>query len=506
MSFHRSSFSIREAEMEQDVVLSMKNITKIYPGVRALDDVSLEVRAGEVHALLGENGAGKSTLIKVLSGAVQNEGGTIVLRGKSYSHMTPAVSRTNGIEVIYQEYNLIPGLTVAENICLGQKMHGMVDLKGQIKRTQELLDRYQIQLDPRALVGQLPPARQQLVEIAKAISKDPEIVVMDEPTAQLSLAEVQNLYRIIRELKAKGTAVIYISHRLEELFEVTDRITIMRDGQYVDTVNTKETNRDRLIALMVGRELKHTYDRTCRATDEVVLKADHIDSYVNTDCSFELHRGEILGFAGLVGAGRTELIRAIFGADKKLAGKVYVHGKEVHIKSPEDAIRCGIGLIPEDRKMQGCFLNQSISWNISMGNIRSMTKRGLVSEKKIVSEAEKYEQMLNIKTPSLKQLVRNLSGGNQQKVVLAKVLAADTEIVIFDEPTRGIDVGARAEIYDLMNHLVEMGKSIIMISSDMEELLGMSDRVIILADGRITGILNRNEYSQERILDLASEA
>ncbi len=490
--------------MEDNVVLKMKDITKLYPGVTALDRVSLEVKRGEVHALLGENGAGKSTLIKVLSGAVQNEGGSVWIDGKEYEKMTPAVSRENGVEVIYQEYNLIPGLTVAENVCLGQKMSGLTDRKAQEKTTQDLFDKYNIRLSPKTLVGQLPPAKQQLVEIAKAISKAPKIVVMDEPTAQLTTAEVENLYSIIDNLKAKGTSIIYISHRLEEIFKVTDRVTIMRDGQYVSTLNTKDTNRDQLITLMVGRELKSNTERTSCAADEVVLKAEHISGYANRDCSFELKKGEILGVAGLVGAGRTELMRVVFGADKKLGGKVYVHGREVNIKSPETALKLGIGLIPEDRKMQGCFLNQSISWNISMGNIRTLTTSGVINESKIRQQAEIYEKQLKIKTPSLSQLVRNLSGGNQQKVVLAKVLAANTDIVIFDEPTRGIDVGARAEIYELMNQLASEGKSIIMVSSDMEELLGMSDRIIVLSEGRITGEVMRKEFSQETILGMAS--
>ncbi len=490
--------------MEQKVILKMHGISKFYPGVVALNKVDLTVYEGEVHALLGENGAGKSTLIKVLSGAVRNDEGTIELDGKTFEHMTPLGARECGVEVIYQEYNLIPGLTVAENVCLGSQMHGIVDMKQQIVKTQEIFDRYNIHLDPKALVGSLPPAKQQLVEITKAISKDPKIIVMDEPTAQLTMAEVENLYKIIAALKAKGTAIIFISHRMEELFAVTDRVTVMRDGQYIDTVNTAETDRDSLITLMVGRELKSGEPRKSYATDEVVLKVENVSGYVNENCSFELKKGEILGVAGLVGAGRTELMRVIFGADKKLSGKVSVNGKEVDIKRPEDAIRCGIGLIPEDRKMQGCFLNQTIEWNISMGNIRSLTTGNLIDNKKIADAAEKYKDMLNIKTPSVQQLVRNLSGGNQQKVVLAKVLLADTDIIIFDEPTRGIDVGARAEIYALMDQLAGSGKSLIMVSSDMEELLAMSDRVIVLAEGKITGELKREEFSQERILDMAS--
>lgn len=484
--------------------MQMKHITKRYPGVVALNDVSVDFEAGQVHALLGENGAGKSTLIKVLSGAVENDEGQIFIGGQEYSKMTPLISRTHGVEVIYQEYNLIPSLTVAENICLGGKMHGLSNKKEMVKITQEIFDHYQIDINPRMYVRELSPAQQQLVEITKAISKDAKIIVMDEPTAQLTMSEVQKLYEIIRNLKAKNCTIIYISHRLEELFEITDCVTVMRDGCYVTTVNTAETDRDKLIALMVGRELTNTYpDRNC-ATDEVVLEIENVSSYRNDNCSFVLHKGEILGMSGLVGAGRTELMRAVFGADKRLGGKIRLNGKEVNIRSPKGALAAGIGLIPEDRKEQGCFLNMTIEWNIAISNIRNLTKNRLVSKKMIAAQAEEYQKKLNIKTPSLQQRVGNLSGGNQQKVVLAKVMAANTDILIFDEPTRGIDIGARHEIYQLMTELVKEGKSIIMISSDMEELLGMSDRIVVLSEGRISGEVQKEDFSQERVLSLAS--
>lgn len=490
--------------MESKTVLSMKNITKLYPGVVALDNVSVDFKAGEVHALLGENGAGKSTLIKVLSGAVVNDGGKIWINGQEFDKMTPSISRNCGVEVIYQEYNLIGGLSVAENICLGRQMHGLTNKKEMVSITKELFNKYHINIDPKAYVKELSTAQQQLVEITKAISKDASIIVMDEPTAQLTMSEVTNLYEIIRNLKSKGKTVIYISHRLEELFEITDRVTIMRDGTYVATVDTDKTSRDELITLMVGRELNDSYPKRSCVKNEAALKVEHLSGYNNTDVSFELKKGEILGVSGLVGAGRTELMRVIFGADKKLSGKVYVGGKEVNIRSPKEALKLGIGLIPEDRKMQGCFLNSSIEWNISISNIHKLTTAHVVDKKKIHKQAEHYEKMLNIKTPSLDQKVRNLSGGNQQKVVLAKVLAADTEIIIFDEPTRGIDIGARHEIYDLMCDLVKAGKSIIMVSSDMEELLGMSDRIIVLCEGKLTGELKKEDFSQEAIMHLAS--
>lgn len=490
--------------MTQETILKMNGIVKRYPGVVALNNINVEFKKGEVHALLGENGAGKSTLIKVLSGAVENDEGFVEINGERYDRMSPLISRNHGIEVIYQEYNLVPGLTVAENICLGRQMKGIVNKKEMIKITEQLFEKHHIDISPKAYVKELSTAQQQLVEISKAISKEARIIVMDEPTAQLSMSEVETLYDMIRDLKAKGTTIIYISHRLEELFAITDRITIMRDGEYVDTVNTKDATRDQLITLMVGRELNDSYPvRNC-VKEEVVLKVEDLSGYDNDHVSFELHRGEILGLAGLVGAGRTELVRTIFGADKKLAGKVYVNGQEKRIHSPEDAIRAGIGLIPEDRKGQGCFLNNTIEWNISIGNIRKMTKNRLIDKKKIRSQAESYQDLLSIKTPSLSQKVGNLSGGNQQKVVLAKVLAADTDIIFFDEPTRGIDIGARHEIYTMMSRLVEEGKSILMVSSDMEELIGMSDRIIVLSEGKITGVLDKSDFRQEQIMSLAS--
>ncbi len=490
--------------MEQQVVLKMKNITKRYPGVVALDNVSVDFKSGEVHALLGENGAGKSTLIKVLSGAVQNDEGTIWINGNEYDKMTPLVSRTNGVEVIYQEYNLINGLTVAENICLGRQMNGLVNKKEMVQITRELFERFHIDINPKAYVKELSTAQQQLVEITKAISKDAGIIVMDEPTAQLTMSEVENLYEMIRSLKERGKTIIYISHRLDELFAITDSVTVMRDGAYVTTVETAKTSRDELITLMVGRKLSDTYPKRDCIKNDIVLKVENVSGLKNTGVSFDLHKGEILGVSGLVGAGRTELMRVIFGADKKLDGKVFINGEEKNARSPQEMIRSGMGLIPEDRKEQGCFLNNSIEWNISIGNIRKLTSNRMIDKKKIRRQAEKYRDMLNIKTPALEQRVGLLSGGNQQKVVLAKVLAMDSDIIIFDEPTRGIDIGARHEIYEMMSRLVESGKSIVMVSSDMEELLGMSDRIIVISNGRLTGEVAKQEFSQEYIMALAS--
>lgn len=488
----------------QDIVLSLKNITKRYPGVVALNNVSIDFIKGEVHALLGENGAGKSTLIKVLSGAVKNDEGNIIIDDKVYDNMNPKRSRGHGIEVIYQEYNLINSLSVAENICLGEKVEGLVNHKSMREKVKKIFENFNIDIDPDVKVRELSPALQQLVEIAKAISKDAKIIVMDEPTAQLTLGEVENLYKIIEALKKRGVTIIYISHRLEEIFKVTDRVSIMRDGEYVTTVNTKDTNRKELISLMVGRALTESYPKRNCIKDEKILEIKNLSGIKSSNISFEVKKGEILGLAGLVGAGRTELVRVIFGADKKLGGEIFIKGNKVQIKSPKQALKYGIGLIPEDRKNQGCFLRSSIKWNISISSIRDISKNSFVNNNIELQQANEYKNKLNIKTPTVEQKVGNLSGGNQQKVVLAKVLSTNSDIIIFDEPTRGIDVGARHEIYNIMNELVESGKSIIMISSDMEELLGMSDRIIVLCEGKIAGEVLKDDFSQNKILELAS--
>ena len=486
-------------------ILSMKNVTKRYPGVTALNKVSVDFQEGEVHALLGENGAGKSTLIKVLSGAITNDEGTIEIDNQIFEKMTPKYSREHGVEVIYQEYNLVNALTVAENISLGFQKRGFVDYKAMDKITNDIFKPYGIDIDPRARVKDLSPAYQQLVEIAKAISKNSKIIVMDEPTAQLTVSEVESLYSIIRELKKRKTTIIYISHRMEEIFEITDRVTVMRDGEYIDTINTKDTNRQELINLMVGRELNEKHPtRDGMDKDDVVLEVKNLTGVRNEGVSFKLRKGEILGFSGLVGAGRTELVRAIFGADKKSSGEIYVKGEKVKIKSPTDAISYGIGLVPEDRKMQGCFLSMTIEWNMAITNIKELSKGNILNFNRIAKQAEIYKEKLRIKASSIHQKVGNLSGGNQQKVVVAKVLAGNSDIVIFDEPTRGIDVGARQEIYGLMNELTKEGKSIIMISSDMEELLGMSDRIIVLCEGKVAGEIEKENFAQNLILEMAS--
>lgn len=491
---------------ENQIVLSLKNISKSFPGVLALNNVSVDFLKGEVHALLGENGAGKSTLIKVLAGAHSPDEGAICIEGDSYTDMNPRLAKQLGIQVIYQEFNLIPTLSAAENIFLGNFIGNglIVNKKAMIQKTEELFESLHVKLDPRLLVRDMSPAQQQIVEIAKSISRDVKILVMDEPSAPLTLNEVRAMFDIVRTLKAKGVTIIYISHRMEELFEISDRITVMRDGCYISTKNTKETNRKELVSLMVGRELKETYPSRNVTPEQKVLEVRQLSGNGFQNVSFELKKGEILGFSGLVGAGRTELMRGLFGAEPTYAGEIYVEGQKVRITSPEDAIKLGIGLIPEDRKQQGVILRSTVKSNISLPNLKSLSRFTVVSTKEENAQAEEYKNSLMIKTPTLTQLVNNLSGGNQQKVVLAKWLARNCKVLIFDEPTRGIDVGAKQEIYKLMCSLAESGVGIIMISSDMEELLGMSDRVVVLCEGKISGELAKEEFEQERILDLAS--
>jgi len=486
-------------------MLTLKNITKTYPGVVALSNVSVSFEQGEVHAVMGENGAGKSTMIKIISGAINPDpGGEIIFDDKTYTQMTPALSAENGVAVIYQDINLVTPMTVAENMFMGRKMGKGYSKRRLNKLAQEIFDEYGFQLDPGMRVERLSPANQQMVEIARAISNNAKIMIMDEPTAPLAAAEVELLFSIIEKLKAKGVTVIYISHRMDEVFQITERVTVLRDGQFVATINTAETNRQQLVNLMVGRELNENFPTRKTPVGDVILEAKNLTGNSVENISFQLHRGEILGFAGLVGSGRSETMELICGAKKMDSGEVWMGGQKMHITSPAAAIEHGIGLIPEDRKEQGVILFNTVKFNTSLSAAHKMTKFGFISGKKNKEMAEKYRQTLRIKVPHIDQMVVNLSGGNQQKVVLAKTLAADPDVIIFDEPTKGIDVGAKQEIYNLMNELVAQGKAIIMVSSDMEEILGMSDRIIVLHEGLVSGELKRDEFSQERVLQLAS--
>lgn len=493
--------------IDNNVILHLKNITKTYPGVVALKDVTIEIKKGEIHALVGENGAGKSTLIKTCTGAVIPDRGQIIIDGKEFSAMSPKLSVENGIAVIYQEFNLVGQLSVAENIYLGRAIRNGITInrKAMVEGARKIFDQFNIKINPNELVSNLTVGYQQIVEIAKAISQNAKILIMDEPSAPLTKAEAEAMYLIVDKLKASGVTIIYISHRMDEIFRLSDRVTVMRDGEKIKTLNTSETNLDEIVKLMVGRELKETYPvRNTRVTDETLLEVKNLTGNGVSNISFTIKRGEILGLAGLIGSGRTELAELIFGVKQKESGQIIFKGKEILPKTPRDAIDCGIALVPEDRKSKGALLDIDIKGNISMPIIEKISKVFVVNNKREREIANEYKESIRIKTPSLEQKVKNLSGGNQQKVIIAKWLATDPDLIIFDEPTRGIDVGAKSEIYKLVNSLVESGKTILMISSEMEELMGMSDRIVVLAEGKMTGTLTRDEFDQEKIMSYAS--
>ena len=497
--------------MSEEYVLQLQHIRKEYPGVVALKDVTLELKPGEILALIGENGAGKSTLIKCCSGAVIPTSGKIIVNGKEFTSMTPQLAAENGIAIIYQEFNNVKELSAAENLFLGRPIRkGMIVDKAAMEReAAKAFDRLHIKIDPKALMKNLTVGYQQMVEIAKAIQQNAQILIMDEPSAPLTSAEVESMFEVVEQLREEGISIIYISHRLEEIYRLSDRILVMRDGEYVKTLITKESHVQELIQLMVGRELTESYPPRgdCIKKDDVLLELKDVTGNGDKNISLKVRRGEILGLGGLVGAGRTELAQLIFGAAKKESGQIIFKGKEINPKSPREAIDLGLALVPEDRKRHGAMLGISIKNNINMPIYEKNSTLSVIDSKKEKEIAEKYQKNMAIKTPSLNQLVKNLSGGNQQKVILGRWLAADSELIIFDEPTRGIDVGAKYEIYKLMNDLVEKeGKAILMISSEMEELMGMSDRIIVLAEGDMTGELSKEEFSQERIMAFASAA
>lgn len=489
-------------------ILKLSSITKKFPGVLALDQVDFDLKQGEVHALVGENGAGKSTLIKIISGVHKRDGGEIELKGEKVNIKGPGHSRKLGISVIYQEFNLVPYLSIAENIFLGrEEMKGntIINKKEMYKKSKSILHDLGINLDPNTKISNLGVAMQQMVEIAKALSIDSDIIIMDEPTAALGENEIEELFKTIKNLKQKGISIIYISHRLNELWEVADRVTVFRDGQYIDTHPISETDKDLLINEMVGRKLKEQFPPRKAKIDDEILEVNNLKTKdLLKDISFSLKRGEILGFAGLVGSGRTELMRCIFGADKKESGKILIDNQEVEINNPQDAIEKGIGFITEDRKQQGLVLVRSVRENISLTDLSQIMDGIVLKEDKDKKLAEDYIEKLNIKTPGTEQEVNYLSGGNQQKVVLAKWLIRDTRILIFDEPTRGIDVGAKKEVYTLMNQLAESGVGIIMISSELPEIIGMSDRIMVMNHGEIAGKLDIEDADQEKIISLAT--
>ena len=497
--------------MSHPVILEMKGIVKSFGPVKALKGVDFDLRAGEVHALMGENGAGKSTLMKVLTGIYGANEGTILYQGKEVAFTRPIDAMDAGIVIVHQELNMMNHLSVAQNIFIGRetvKNHFLLDDSASIKKAKELFDLLKLDINPSEKVGNLTVGKQQMVEIAKALSMEAKVIVFDEPTAALTESEINELFVIIDDLRAKGVGIIYISHRMDEIARITDRVTVMRDGEYVGTVNTKDTTKDEIIAMMVGRTIYEDPKAASTVAPDapVVLEVEHLNAGSSVkDVSFKLHKGEILGFSGLMGAGRTEVARLLFGADQKDSGTIRIKGKEVTIKSPQDAIANGIGYLSEDRKRYGCIVDMTIANNTVMTNLDAYIHAGLINDGEIIKASDRFVASLKTKTPSSKQLVRNLSGGNQQKVVIAKWLEQNSDILIFDEPTRGIDVGAKSEIYRLMNDLVAQGKSIIMISSELTEVLRMSDRIVVMCEGRKTGELDISQATQERILALATD-
>lgn len=489
------------------IVLKMDNITKTFPGVVALDDVSIDLKKGEVLGILGENGAGKSTLIKILAGNYIKDSGDIFVDGQKFEIKGPAEATASGIRVIYQELNTLNNLTVTENIFIGEQLvrgpFKTVDWKAMTKKAVELLNTLNVKLDPNAIIGDLTVSEKQIVEIAKAISREAKILVMDEPTAALSEEEAQSLFKIIRTLKSGGVSIIYISHRLKEVFEITDRVTVLRDGKKVDTLKTRDTTANWLVELMVGRDIKDMYPKREVPIGETVMEVEDLSAAGFSSVSFKLRKGEILGIFGLLGSGRTSLVKALFGANKVKSGKIIINGKQINIKSPNAARNEKIGLVPLDRKLEGLALIMGVKENITLANIEDLGKSFLIARTLERAKASKWVKEVGIKTPTLEQEVNSLSGGNQQKVVLAKWLESGSQIIILNEPTRGIDVGAKIEIYKLMQDLCERGSSIIMISSELPEIMSIADRIIVMSKGRFTGECSRIDASEEGLLATA---
>ncbi|HHU51304.1 MAG TPA: sugar ABC transporter ATP-binding protein [Firmicutes bacterium] len=489
-------------ENEKETVLRMKGICKSFPGVKALDNISFDLKKGEVHVLLGENGAGKSTLIKILSGAYQPDAGEIQIEGKVVKEISPYLSRKLGISVIYQELQLVPYLTVAENIFLGNEpMENklLIDKKQMFQKAKELLESINSNIDPSCIVQDLSIAQRQIVEIAKSLSLDAKIIVMDEPTSSLTQDETNELFALIKRLRNQGVGIIYIGHRMEEVFEIGDRATVLRDGTYIGTKIIKETSHDELITMIVGRSITNQFPYEERPIGDTVLEVINLNNSKLKDINFQLKAGEILGIYGLLGAGRTELARAIFGADHIESGEIIINGVPRRIRNPREAISYGIGLLPEDRKNQGLSLIASVLNNTTYSALGRFIKSLFINDKQEKEAVTDLINQLSIKTPSMFTQAESLSGGNQQKVVLAKWLCSQSKIIIFDEPTRGIDVGAKVEIYKIMLELTKEGGSIIMISSELPELLGMSDRILVMSEGRIKEEFPRSEATQEKL-------
>ena len=492
-----------------DFILEVRDVSKIFPGVRALDQVSLRIRKGEIHALVGENGAGKSTLMKILNGNYKKDAGSIYIDGKEAEIRCPDDARRFGISIIFQELNLVPHLSVAENIFMGRlRREGkkLIDWKQVYQRAGALMERIGYPIDTRTAVEKLSVAQKQMIEIAKAISySNTKLILMDEPSATLTNRECEKLFEVIRSLKEQGISVIYISHKLEEIAELCEWVTILRDGKIIDTGAVSDFTKDDMISKMIGREISDKFPaRSSKPGDKEILRVEGLSRHgVISDISFSLREGEVLGFAGLVGAGRTEIARAVIGMDYTDMGEIYVEGKRARIRSPKDALRSGIAYLSEDRKQEGLVLKAPVKWNISMANMSRILSVGMVNEKKDEAIADEMIDKILIKTPSREQYAMNLSGGNQQKIVVAKWLNTDAKIFIFDEPTRGIDVGAKYEIYVLINELVQEGKSVILISSELPEVLEMCDRVLVINKGKLAAELTGENMNAQSVMGYA---
>lgn len=492
--------------MDNNYILTLKNITKEFPGVKALDDVTINIERGTIHGLVGENGAGKSTLIKVLAGIYQPNKGEIILDGKPCRFNSPIEARRAGISVVHQEIKLAEPLSVAENMFLGnvQLKNGLVDWKGMRRRAREIVEDLGMDIDINAQVSSLTVAKKQIVEIMHAINNNSRILIMDEPSAVLTDRELEVMFRIVKQLRDEGITIIYISHRLDEIFGLCSNVSVLRDGCHIDTIPVASVDRQGLINMMVGREMGQEYPKEVGNVGGTILEVKNLSRGILQDISFEVKSGEVFGISGLVGAGRTELARAILGIDKPESGEIYVRGKKVHYRTFADAIRDGLGLIPEDRKLQGLVQIMSVKRNTTLVNMKRVLRAGVISSSLEEKLSKEYADKLHVVTPSMETEVQYLSGGNQQKVVIAKWLFQNSEILFLDEPTRGIDVGAKAEIYRLINRMAKEGKTIIMISSEMPELLGLCDRIMVMHEGHKMGELNAAEATQEKIMALCS--
>lgn len=490
-------------------LVEMQSIHKSFPGVKVLDNVQFQLEQGEVHALMGENGAGKSTLMKILGGVYTKDSGSVKVKGQEVHFTNTTESMNHGIAFIHQELSLIPYLTVTENMFLGRELTyrgtGIIRWKEMKERTIQALSRLGMTIDPNQVTGNLSIGQQQMIEIARALSMNADCLIMDEPTASLTGREIENLFRVVRELKKSGVGMVYISHRMEEIFEICDRITVLRDGQYIGTESTKETNMEKLVQMMVGREMGERYPPRQHVVGGECLKVEKLNrAGVLNDISFTVHQGEILGISGLMGAGRTEMVRAIFGIDPYETATFTMNGNPIKIRRPRDAIQHGIALVTEDRKDEGLILELSVRENMTMVNLDSHSRLGVISKEKEITFVNENVRKLNVKTASIETLVRFLSGGNQQKIVIGKWLGIAPKVLILDEPTRGVDIGAKKEIYQIMNELTEQGVAIIMISSELPEVLGMSDRILVMKEGKITGEFTHAEADQEKIMMAAT--